>query len=193
MEPAFSATTSLGVTSLAGALLGLLQEQPMSGYDLRKLFAATPLRHFSTSPGAIYPALRRLQNAGLIEGMLDRSTPLRPREVFCPTTAGLAALEEHLSTPPSRSEVCDHLDLIFLRFVFMPGVLGVARTLDFLQLLAVEIRGYLAELEAFQKEHAKEMPIGPRLALMHGIETYNLHLSWCRRAMAALKRQGRAS
>ena len=49
-------------TALEYALLGLLHQQPQSGYDLRKVFETTALGNYSGSPGAIYPALRRLES-----------------------------------------------------------------------------------------------------------------------------------
>lgn len=48
------------------AILGLLHEAPMHGYELRKRLA-NPLGAFRAfSYGSLYPALRRLQRAGLI-------------------------------------------------------------------------------------------------------------------------------
>ena len=38
----------------------------MSGYDLRKIFTTTAMGSFSDSPGAIYPALARLEANGLV-------------------------------------------------------------------------------------------------------------------------------
>ena len=37
----------------------------MSGYDLRKVFEETALGNYSSSPGAIYPALSRLEQQGI--------------------------------------------------------------------------------------------------------------------------------
>lgn len=45
----------------------------MSGYDLRKVFAETALGSYSSSPGAICPALARLEKQGLVIGEEDRS------------------------------------------------------------------------------------------------------------------------
>ncbi|HEY0807867.1 MAG TPA: PadR family transcriptional regulator, partial [Pseudonocardiaceae bacterium] len=48
------------------AILGLLHEAPMHGYELRKRLAS-PLGAFRAfSYGSLYPALRRLLRAGLI-------------------------------------------------------------------------------------------------------------------------------
>ena len=52
---------SARVSLLGYALLGLLHQKPSSGYALRRVFATTPMGTFSDSPGAIYPALGRLE------------------------------------------------------------------------------------------------------------------------------------
>jgi DNA-binding PadR family transcriptional regulator len=55
------------ISQLGFALLGLIHQQPMSGYDLRKVFTASALGSYSDSPGAIYPALNRLEAGGLVQ------------------------------------------------------------------------------------------------------------------------------
>ncbi|MDA3630908.1 PadR family transcriptional regulator [Saccharopolyspora oryzae] len=49
------------------AVLGLLHEAPMHGYELRKRLHDTPGAFRALSCGTLYPTLRRLQRAGLIE------------------------------------------------------------------------------------------------------------------------------
>ena len=51
---------SMKHTALGYALIGLVQEDPRSGYALRKVFEDTPMGAFSSSPGSIYPALKKL-------------------------------------------------------------------------------------------------------------------------------------
>src|SRR2546430_16851875 len=61
------------------AILGILHEAPMHGYELRKrLFDLLgTLRAFSY--GSLYPTLRRLLRAGLIvEEVPEESEPARP-------------------------------------------------------------------------------------------------------------------
>ncbi len=48
------------------AILGLLHETPMHGYELRKRLAGLLGAFRAFSYGSLYPALRRLQRAGLI-------------------------------------------------------------------------------------------------------------------------------
>src|SRR3954462_15800983 len=53
-------------TVLEFAILGLLQQSPMHGYELRKELAAVLGGLRSISYGSLYPALKRLQAAGFI-------------------------------------------------------------------------------------------------------------------------------
>ena len=48
------------------AILGLLQQSPMHGYELRKQLAQLLGGLRSISYGSLYPALRRMQAAGLV-------------------------------------------------------------------------------------------------------------------------------
>ena len=78
------------------AILGLLHEAPMHGYELRKRLAS-PLGAFRAfSYGSLYPALRRLQRAGLIveetaepaDETAARSWGRRARRVYKLTAEG---------------------------------------------------------------------------------------------------------
>ena len=81
------------------ALLGLLREAPVHGYELRKQLALRlgGLRAFSY--GSLYPALRRLTRAGLIveEEAVDGVATRRARRVYRITAEGKERLDELLS------------------------------------------------------------------------------------------------
>jgi DNA-binding PadR family transcriptional regulator len=49
------------------AILGLLKEQPLHGYELKKRLSDTLGFLWGVSYGSLYPALRRLEQAGAIE------------------------------------------------------------------------------------------------------------------------------
>jgi DNA-binding PadR family transcriptional regulator len=174
-------------TSLGFALLGLLHNQPASGYDLRKIFQSTPMAHYSSSPGAIYPALRKLEQQGLISGSVERRQTLRPRKTFRPTRRGSRALEDWLAQPVTRDDVAFRLDELVLRFAFMANFPTADRTQSFLQDLARGIEGYIEELERELEALPAGPPPHPRLALECGIESYRAHARWARRAVRQLR------
>jgi DNA-binding PadR family transcriptional regulator len=171
-------------SQLGFALLGLMHQQPMSGYDLRKIFTSTAMGSFSDSPGAIYPALKRLEAGGLARGTVEESASLRKRRVFTITAKGLAALKGWLNQPVTQDDVVRGSDDLMLRFAFMDRTVGEERTLQFLGEFAQQIAAYLPGLQQFLDAHASEMPLSGRLALECGIQEYAMQLQWARKAVA---------
>ncbi len=76
------------VIVLEMAILGLLTEQPMHGYDLRKRLRSDFGLLASLSFGSLYPALNRLENEGAVKE-LGRSRTVVSAEVI-PFTGSLA-------------------------------------------------------------------------------------------------------
>src|SRR6478752_8482984 len=56
-----------GTLMLELAVLGLLAEQPLHGYELKKRLSETLGPLWGISFGSLYPALRRLERSGAIE------------------------------------------------------------------------------------------------------------------------------
>ncbi|MCJ7652175.1 MAG: PadR family transcriptional regulator [Actinobacteria bacterium] len=70
------------------AILGLLKERPMHGYELKKRLSYM-LGHFWTvSYGSLYPALKRLERSGGIERAYSVREKTRHRNVYRITRAG---------------------------------------------------------------------------------------------------------
>jgi DNA-binding PadR family transcriptional regulator len=174
------------LTPLAGALLGLLNEEPRSGYDLRRVFALTPMGHFSDSPGAIYPALRRLRDAGFVASTVEAKATLRPREIYRLTPAGVAALREWATAPPTRDDIIVGVQLVLLRFVLTYSSAGVAAARRFLERFEHELVAYATELREYYRAAAPTMHPGARLGMENGLAVFDTHVRWCRRARRAL-------
>jgi len=74
--------------SLEFALLGLLSQAPLHGYELRKRIGTIfgPFRALSFS--VLYPQLRRMMEAGLIAETVMEATSRRSRIVYAITDKG---------------------------------------------------------------------------------------------------------
>lgn len=70
------------------AILGLLKEQPLHGYELKKRLGETLGFVWGVSFGSLYPALRRLERSGAIE-IVDDLGPA-PTAVPVPSTGSLS-------------------------------------------------------------------------------------------------------
>jgi len=176
------------LSTLSLALLGLISQRPLTGYDLRKIFQTTPMGHFSSSPGAIYPALRRLEEAGWIRSVTKESRTRRQRTIYEITARGRKALQEHLSRTVTSEDVTWHMDDLMLRFAFMDGVIGREMAVRFLRDFAARIDAHVAELRGYFESAKSILPPCGRLAMESGIQNYEMYAQWARRAMDELRK-----
>jgi DNA-binding PadR family transcriptional regulator len=176
---------------LGRAILGLLMQGPLSGYDIRKIFTQTPLGTFSDSPGAIYPALKRLEADGLVRGRVESSSGLRRRRIFRVTPAGTSTFKRWLSTPVTHDDVVHGTDELMLRFGFMDLGIGEAASVRFLRSLQQELKSYVPELKRYLDTHGGGMPRSGRLALESGIRSYETLLKWTRHALNTYGKHGK--
>ena len=167
---------------LGYALLGLLHLKPSSGYGLRKIFSSTSMKTYSDSPGAIYPALRRLEKHGLIHGRIEQGAGLRRRQVFRLTSKGLAELRKWITSPVTREDLVHGPGLIMLRFAFSEGAIGTQATLQLLHSFEAALEPHLQALG--EELHAMKavVPISARLAFECGIRGTECLLEWTRYA-----------
>ena len=70
------------------AILGLLKEQPLHGYELKKRLGETLGFVWGVSFGSLYPALRRLERSGAIESVGELADG--PAAVPVPATGSLS-------------------------------------------------------------------------------------------------------
>jgi DNA-binding PadR family transcriptional regulator len=174
-------------TTLEFAILGLLHQQSQSGYDIRKVFATTALGNYSSSPGAIYPALRRLEKRGLVAGEVDDANELRPRKLFSPTSAGRALFRAWLRPEISTQDLGRAFEDLMLRFAFHWILDDDTATHRFLVDLGVALDKYIDDLEMQSQLIPHEAPRQPRLALEAGIEQYRAAAKWARCAATQFK------
>jgi DNA-binding PadR family transcriptional regulator len=169
-------------SSLEYALLGLLRQHAQSGYDLRKTFATTPMRHFSDSPGSIYPALRRMKARRWVTASAENGNARKRRE-FAITDIGKRALVHWLRQPVTREDVIWRLEQLMLRFAFLDGNVDRSVALTFLEELERELTAYVRELREHDKMFSPEMRSSTGyLAFKGGIESYHARLLWARQA-----------
>jgi DNA-binding PadR family transcriptional regulator len=169
---------------LGYALMGLLNESPLSGYGVRKIFTNSPMGSFSNSPGAIYPALERLEKAGLVRGRVEDSSGLRRKKIFQLTDSGGKAFKDWLKQPVTHDDVVYGPDELMLRFSFMDNAIGEASTLRFLKSFHKELVQFAASLRSFLKANRVKLPRSGALALESGVLKYESMRDWCAHAVA---------
>ena len=164
----------------AHVILGMLAWRPMSGYEIKGLVDKSTRFFWGASYGQIYPELRQLAAAGLVEG---KASPQggRRRNVYTLTQAGRMELEAWLGFDAEVFELRDE-GLLKLFFAEASGTEGAIRALDSKRR---EHERVLAHLEAID---AKGGPDGfAGLVLRYGIECNRWQAQWCKRAIRELE------
>ena len=141
---------------------------------------------YQPSPGALYPALRRLEERGLLHAEKQVSSGQRALRLYQLTDAGLAVFLEWLRTPVVPETVGAELGQHLMRFSLMEGYLERAEVIAFLADLGGALDGFVRGMEQFVALRQEVLPEHALLAVEHGIVIHRASLEWVRSAMAAL-------
>ena len=175
--------------SLEFAILGFLSYQPMSGYDLKKMFD-TSVRHFwYADQSQIYRTLAKLtkEEMTVVERVEQVDRP--DRKVYSITPAGREAFQGWLLGPFPAQEAKSGP----LVQVFFSGKLSDAEVLARFQMAAEIFRTVLAGYEQVTgqiDEYIQKVP-SPRehyfwmLTLDLGLRTMRANLEWAESVIAA--------
>jgi DNA-binding PadR family transcriptional regulator len=87
------------VTLVAHGLLGLLEDRPKHGYELRRSFDERLAGSHPLRSGQVYSTLGRLERDGRVDEVGGEQGPGPERRLYAITDAGVAELERWLSAP----------------------------------------------------------------------------------------------
>ena len=178
--------------SLDPILLGLLRE-PATGYELGRLFNES-VRHFwFAERSQIYPALKRLEGAGLLESWSAPSERGPARRVYRTTREGHRVLIDWLGSEPDlgRSRLPYLAQLFFMDELNDPDM-----TLRFIGSLRDAWRELLARYEGFERAFHEEagdvaafdtQHLYQYATLRSGILKTQACLAWCEEISAYIK------
>jgi DNA-binding PadR family transcriptional regulator len=166
----------------AYVILGMLSWRPMSGYEIKSLVDKSTRNFWAASYGQIYPELRRLSAAGLIEG---RAEPRggRRRNVYRLTPAGRRELEAWLASDAETFETRDE-GLLKLFFSEAGGTEAAIRALDAKRRDHERLLARLEEIEGTGRPEGFAYHV-----LRYGIECNRWQAEWCERTMRELENE----
>jgi DNA-binding PadR family transcriptional regulator len=163
-------------------ILGMLGFRPMSGYEIKALVDSSTRFFWAASYGQIYPELRRLADAGLIEGE-ELARGGRKRTVFELTPAGREALA---AWHASETEIQETRDETMLKLFFADAV-GSDAPEHALEAKRDHHRGVAQQLREIQAGKGPETPASAMRTLRLGIDWNDWVAGWCERELADLR------
>jgi DNA-binding PadR family transcriptional regulator len=181
----------MAVTSLELAVLGLLKEGPMHGYELRKRLSITLGPLYAVSYGSLYPCLKRLGKAGWAKEGGHTAAPRRKRKVEDPQSKSPGvtrrARKVYEITPEGETFFFDQLaqgavydtdeDKFQTRFAFFRYLPTEVR-LRALEHRKAYLEQKLAEFNESLRQTRERMDAYSRSLIDHGVETTQQDIRW---------------
>jgi len=143
------------------AVLGLLKERPMYGYELKKQLDANLGYAWRMSYGSLYPTLKKLARAGAVEMDFEKGETSRRKNVYRLTPQGEEVFERLLEH--SGPQDAEDREAFMLRFFFFGHTKPETR-----RRLLERRRGYLVEQLAKMRDSLR--------TLQERMDAYSLEL-----------------
>lgn len=173
-------------------LLGLLEIEPMSGYDLGLTIRASVGHIWNESYGQIYPNLKKLAAGGFVTSKTERQKGKPDRRIYSITKRGQERLAKWLAVPPQPEIARNELLLkLFFGAQVSPGLL-----IRFVEHMAERERAVLGELTRLEREEIAQnqhYPGAPywKMAARFGQMELAAHLRWAEETIAELNKIAR--
>lgn len=163
-------------------ILGMLQFEPMSGYQIRQDIKRDLDGFWSESDGQLYPALKRLLEAKEIELLDIPQESSRAKKVYKITDSGMVRLRRWLAQPVSTDTIRNE----FCLKIFFAGNAEITATLDLLQAERIGLKHGLQAINFAYEEidsidhpaHQIHKPFW-RATAKYGEYIMDAKLRWC--------------
>jgi PadR family transcriptional regulator AphA len=164
-------------------ILGMLALGARTGYDVKSIVDRSTRFFWAASYGQIYPELRRLEDAGLIQG---ESSPTggRKRREYTLTDPGQAELVRWLGGAAQMPELRDES----LLKLFFADALPVEEALGQLRQRRTGHEEFLELLREIESRPGDDPPFVD-LVLRYGIAYAEFNVAWCEAQEARLRRE----
>jgi len=171
------------------ALLGLLSQQPSSGYDLRSK-TEKQLGHFwSESYASIYPMLKRLLERGLVQRYQVEQADKPDKWVYSITEEGLKAFRSWLSDEIHPMPPRD----ILLMKVYFGSLSSNEELVRHIELYRADLMDELGTNEqriaTIRQSTDNSSSVYQLLTLSHSIHSTRAMLAWCKSALEILNQR----
>ncbi len=171
-----------GIASFRHLILGLLLQQPMSGYDIKRLLKSLSWLIGNPSSGSLYPVLRGLLHDGLVTVEPVRHETKRPRKIYSVSEAGKAAFEEWIDEPV-RSGAPLRMFLIRLMLADRHSPTSLVSCLERRHAQVASQRRALERTGVGQRGAGR---LGQHLAVDYGLALARAELEWLDKALRRL-------
>lgn len=172
-------------------ILGLLSEEALTGYEMKKIVDTRFSFFWSESFGQIYPQLKKLNEEGLIEEIdLKESENSKASKKYSITDKGIQELKQWLEEPVEK-EIVRYEILLKMYFsnITSPEVM-----LEHIKEFQVSHRQQKKLFEQFQCQLEKDRDVHKNhedilMVLSFGEKVWEAYDNWCQEVYSVLERR----
>ncbi|MBN1975996.1 MAG: PadR family transcriptional regulator [Anaerolineae bacterium] len=170
----------VGTRGIRHFILGLLSQQPMSGYDIKRFLKSLSWLIDVPSLGSLYPSLHALLKDGLVTVKVIAGQDRPSRKIYAITEAGGEALQTWLKQPSDSNASLKK----FVMRLALAGQLSQVGLLAHLEQRRARVAAHKMALE--QAGETKGADLGKRLMLDYGLSLAAAELTWLDSTLARL-------
>lgn len=177
---------------LSHAILGFLEYQPMSGYDLKKNFDRSVAHFWSATQSHIYKALENLESEGMVSSRVIQQQGKPNQKQYQITDAGKSELRRWLSTPlpVERPRAAWLIQVFFAHNLANEEIASLfEKRIEYLCMYLSQLQEVQKDLdENYKKVGAKRLQSLWQLTLDYGIDHYQNEISWLERNLRVVRK-----
>ncbi|ADK79448.1 PadR family transcriptional regulator [Sediminispirochaeta smaragdinae] len=172
------------------AILGMLNYQPMSGYDIKKISDHSIGHFWNENYGNIYPVLKRMMREGLVTMDIQQGGSAPPRKVYTITAKGRQFFLDWLAGSPERQILREELLLqLFFGQWISPNIIEdkLHNESAFCSAMIKNLQQIKAHLEEDHGKNLPEQSVGTfaagrpywKMTVEFGLRYYQGIREWC--------------
>ena len=167
------------MNTLGYAILGLIDKQKITGYDLTKIFNDSVADFWNANQSQIYPELKKLVQAGLIQYEVQIQGEVLEKKLYSITEKGKTVLKEWMleeEPPLPQSKDIFKLRVYFAEHLSQTEIIQKLKTRR--QRCQTLLKRYMAKFAEYQAEPVSSEKLGDFLLLKGAIKQIEVQIVW---------------
>ncbi len=169
------------------AVLGLLKERAMHGYEIKKELTNQLGQFWQVSYGSLYPTIRRLEKQGAVERIFPKEDVKRRKNIYRITPEGEAMFGQMMSDSSALDDARFSMKLAFFRYMTS------ADRMEVLERRRAYLTEKLADLRSKLRNYRERIDAYTYRLMEHGVETNTAELQWIDTLIAEEKNNAASS
>lgn len=170
------------------AVLGLLKERSMHGYELKKELTNQLGQFWQVSYGSLYPAIRRLEKESAVERIFPKEDVTRRRNIYRITPQGEGVFDRMLSENTAISDDARFgMKLAFARY------LKPKERVELLERRRAYLTEWLMEARTKLRSYKEKIDAYTYRLMEHRVDTKTREVEWIDSLIAEEKSLARAT